>query len=74
MDPTLNSLAYKLRAEMLADSAHHQARKSERGNNLVRRMGGLLVTLGQKMQASGSEAHTVLKNGGYPSLDEEARI
>jgi hypothetical protein len=71
MDPTLNSLAHKLRAEMLADSAHHPVRESERSNNLVRRMGGLLVTLGQKMQASGSEARAVFKDGGYPSLDEE---
>jgi hypothetical protein len=67
MDPTLNSLAYKLRHEMVAETAQWQTRQWERGKHLLHRLGALLVTLGQRMQAA-PEAD------GYPCLENEACV
>jgi hypothetical protein len=67
MDPTLNSLAYKLRHEMMAEAVQSQPNQSEQFANLKRRLGSLLVTLGQRMQATSEE-------GGYPCLENEACV
>jgi hypothetical protein len=65
VDPTLNSLAYKLRHEMIAEAVQSQPNRSERLAKLKRRLGTLLVTLGERMQAEPQE-------GGYPCLENEA--
>ena len=70
MNPHLNSLAYKLLAEELAESDQHQEHKSEWSKNLRRHVGGLLVTLGQKIQSSEPDAHMAFADGRSPALDE----
>ena len=72
MNPYMNSLAYKLLAEELADADSYPARKSEWGKYLRHRLGSVLVTVGEKMQASGLETPPAFEDGGYPALDEEA--
>ena len=74
MHTYLNSLAYKLLAEELAESDQHPERKPERSKNLRRRLGGLLVTLGQKMQANGLEVQAAFEDRGYPPFDDEVRV
>jgi hypothetical protein len=65
MDPTLNSLAHRLRHEMLAEATASQPNQSERIANLRQRLGGLQVTLGQRMQATSEEKV-------FPCLENEA--
>ncbi|MCC6616618.1 MAG: hypothetical protein IT320_24305 [Anaerolineae bacterium] len=71
MDPTLFSLAHKLRAEMLAEAAQQREQRPEQRERLLHRLGGLLVTLGQKMQAKAVSAQQVYDDGGYSSLENE---
>jgi hypothetical protein len=56
VDPTLFSLAHKLQQERLEEAARHQSYPSEPRVNPLHRLGGLLVTLGHKMQANGIDA------------------
>ncbi len=74
VEPTLTSLAHKFGHEMLAETARHQASTPARGTNLLHRLGSLLVTLGQKMQANRLEAQATSEDGGYLSLENEARL
>ena len=62
MDPTLNSLAYKLHADMLAQESQHPEPESELGRPMLHRLGSLLVTVGQKLQA---RAQMTFEGGGY---------
>ena len=71
MNPYMNSLAYKLLAEELAEADSHRERKSARGKNLRHQLGSVLVTVGEKMQAKGLETQTAFEDSGYPRLDEE---
>lgn len=76
MDPYLNSLAYKFLAETqedeVSESNQHRAHKSEWSKDLRRRLGVLLVTIGQKMQESALDTQAIFEDGGYPSLEDEA--
>ena len=73
MDPYLNSLAYRLLAETIPEprTPQIQAHHREWGKRLLRRLGGLLVALGQKMQASGLDVQAAFEDTGYRSLDDE---
>jgi hypothetical protein len=68
MDPYQNSLAYKLLAETPSESDQHQEYKSEWGENLRHRLGGLLVTLGQQMQASHLDRQMVFEDVECPAI------
>ncbi len=65
MDPMLNSLAHKLQQERLEEAARHRANPPGQSASPLNRLGALLVTLGQKLQATPEE-------NSYPSLDNEA--
>ena len=73
MYPYLNSQAYRLLAEMPPEAAftQDQARNPAWGKHVLRGLGGLLVALGQKIQASGLDVQMPYEDAGYPSLDEE---
>ena len=50
MDPTLNVLAYKLRAKLPEQASHHQEIYLEEIHRLRYRLGSLIVSVGQKLQ------------------------
>lgn len=66
MDPYINSLAYKLLATTEPDE--HQELTSEWGETLRHRLGGLLVTLGQQLQASTLDTQPLFKDVESPAL------
>jgi hypothetical protein len=68
MDPYLNSLAHKLLAETPAEPDQPQESMSEWGENLRHRLGGLLVTLGQQMQASHLNRQTIFEDVECPAV------
>jgi len=70
MDFTIFSLAHKLQAQMRAESA--QQHQSQWSKSLLRWCGGLLVTIGKKLQANEPETQTAFQCDGYSSLDKEA--
>lgn len=71
MDPTIFSLAHKLRAEMLAEAAQQREPRPVGRKKRLHQLGSLLVMLGQKMQASALNAQGAYDDHGHPSLDTE---
>ena len=72
---TMNRLAHIRLQEILEQSA--KDRQGEPVRPVLRRFGGLLVTIGQKlMQANGYEAHADADNDtcGYSSLENEVCV
>ena len=68
MEPYLNSLAHQLLAETQAEvSGQQQAHQPAWDKNLRHQLGGLLVTLGQKIQAS----EALFEDIGCPCLEDE---
>jgi hypothetical protein len=72
MDPYLNSLAFK-RLEVPPEEAPqpHQAYQPSWDKNLRHQLGGLLVTIGQRMQANGLEISTVFEDIGCVPIEDE---
>ncbi len=64
MDPTLNSLAYKLLAEEQSESTQFREHRAIGGKRLLRWSGGLLITLGQRMQPIGLQTPLDFENSG----------
>ena len=71
MDPTLNSLAHRLRTEMLAEPTYHHEHKSEWVKPLLHRLGSLLVMVGKTLQTNRLEGQKAFEDGRYASLDNE---
>jgi hypothetical protein len=69
MDPTWNALAHKLRFEMLAET---DASKSN--NTVLHQLGSLLVSAGQKLQASGWNRQAAFESEGYPLLNNDVCV
>jgi hypothetical protein len=69
MDTTMNALAHKFRFETLAETARHRGINSEQDNTLRHRLGSLLVSAGQKLQAQ-----AISEEGGHLSLDTDMCI
>jgi hypothetical protein len=75
MDPYLNSLAFKLLAETPEEeSDQHRKYQAAWDNKLRRRLGGLLVTLGQRIQPSGLGVPALFEDIGCPSLEDEMHL
>ncbi|MBX3063101.1 MAG: hypothetical protein KF726_09000 [Anaerolineae bacterium] len=72
----MNSLAYKFLAEMPDEVETEQDRepKLEWHTGLRNRMGDLLVTLGQKLQASGLNTQVRFEDSNYLALEDDACI
>ena len=71
MDPYFNSLAYKMLDEMLSELEPDDAHHLKWGRHLLHGLGGLLVALGQKLQAGGLEVQAAFEDTAYPALDDE---
>jgi len=66
MDPMLNSLAHKRQQEALEESARQEARTSTQRANPLHRLGNLLVTIGQRLQANRLEPQ-MADDSAYPT-------
>ena len=66
MDPMLNSLAHKLQQQALEEAARQEARTATKGQGPLHRLGNLLVTIGQRMQANRLEPQ-LADDSGYPN-------
>jgi hypothetical protein len=75
MDPYLNSLAFKLLAETPEEESNqHREPQSAWDKKLRHQLGGVLVTLGQRIQAGGLEVPVLFEDIGCPSLENEMHL
>jgi hypothetical protein len=59
MDATLNALAYKLRAEISDQAAHHPEIYLQEVHRMRYRLGSLIVSVGQKLQEGERQVQTL---------------
>lgn len=59
MDPSLNTLAYKLLSQTPEQASHHQEIYLQEVHRMRYGLGSLLVSVGQKLQASKLHAQTL---------------
>jgi hypothetical protein len=75
MDPYLNSRAFQILAETAEqESDQHPEHQPAWDKKLRHQLGGVLVTLGQRMQASGLEVPVLFDDIGCRSLEDEMHL